>query len=517
MPTGSNDRPGNLMPDGSDTPAAAGSPPATRAPYFSAERRRWLLVALILLAFALRVYHLQFQSFWRDEVDAILFAGNWSKLVSMFTVAGENGPLYFVLLRPWLALAGSTEFAARFFSLTFGVLAVPLVYRLARRLLPTDVSLLGALLVGASPYLVWYSQESKMYALLLCLTTLSAWFLLGALQGRGRRLWVGYVAATSISFYVHLLAVVLLPFHVLLFVLGGRRFWAHWRGALIAAACLTLPYVPFLRWEIRTFLSSFQSGHPFYSLDAMAGILFQGYSFGLRTPAVLELGLFLFLLLLATFLYRQRTVLGFGLESRPQAILWLFAAVPVLVVFLLSLRTPLFADRYVIATAPAYYLLVACGLVVLLRRSRLLFGVCLLGLLWVDAQGLAFQSQTMIKADFRGAAAYYAAHVRPDDLLVFQMAYVRRNFDYYMHRPYDGADGLYTNAGMTPEEADTQMQAMTAGRHTVWLLESEPTMWDQRGLVRAWLAGHGRLTDRHDLPLVALSCFELDAEGRPSS
>ena len=140
------------------------------------ERRRWVLVALILLAFALRIYRLQYQSLWRDEVDAIFFAtGSWSKLLSMFTAAGENGPLYFVLLRPWLALVGSTEFAARFFSLVFGVLAVPLVYHLGRRLLPATLSLLGALLIATSPYLIWYSQESKMYSLWLCLAVLSTW------------------------------------------------------------------------------------------------------------------------------------------------------------------------------------------------------------------------------------------------------------------------------------------------------------------------------------------------------
>jgi mannosyltransferase len=479
----------------------------------SHERRRWVLVALILLAFAVRIYRLQYQSFWRDEVDAILFAtGSWSKLLSMFTAAGENGPLYFVLLRPWLAVAGSTEFAARFFSLIWGVLAIPLTYRLGRRLLPTDVSVLGALLVAVSPYLIWYSQESKMYALLVCLTALSAWCLLGALQGRGRGLWIGYIVATSLSFYVHLLAVVLLPLHVLLFILGGRRAWSHWRGASIAAAWLTVPYVPFMRWEIRTFMSSFNTGHPFYSLDSMIGILFQGYSFGLRTPTTLEISLILFLLLLATFLYRQTIALWSHLEVRPQALWWLYVLAPVGVVFLISLRTPLFADRYVIAIAPAYYLILACGLSVLLRRSPVLFGLCLLGLLWIDGQGLAFQSHTEIKADFRTAAAYYAERAAPDDLLIFQMSYVRRNFDYYFRKPYHGADGLYTNQGMTPQQVDVQMQAMIKPYHTVWFLESEPAMWDQRGLVAAWLGAHGRVTGQQEFCLVTLSRYELNPE-----
>jgi len=97
--------------------------------------RRWALVAVIGLAFALRVIGLDGQSLWRDEVDAIRFAqSSLPDLLRTFVTPGQNGPLYFLLLRPWLSLAGRSEFALRFLSLLFGVLAVPLTYRLAREL-----------------------------------------------------------------------------------------------------------------------------------------------------------------------------------------------------------------------------------------------------------------------------------------------------------------------------------------------------------------------------------------------
>ena len=98
-------------------------------------RHTWLLVGVVGLAFALRVAGLDFQSLWRDEVDAIRFATRaWDDVLRMFVVPGQNGPLYFLVLRPWLYLAGQSEYALRFFSVFFGTLAVPLVYRVARRL-----------------------------------------------------------------------------------------------------------------------------------------------------------------------------------------------------------------------------------------------------------------------------------------------------------------------------------------------------------------------------------------------
>ncbi len=88
------------------------------------------MVGLCCLAFALGVSGLDRQSLWRDEVDAIRLATRpWPEILQSFAAPGQNGPLYFLLLRPWLAVAGTSEFALRFFSLFWGVLLIPLLYR----------------------------------------------------------------------------------------------------------------------------------------------------------------------------------------------------------------------------------------------------------------------------------------------------------------------------------------------------------------------------------------------------
>ena len=40
----------------------------------------------------------------------------------MFVRAGQNGPLYFLTLRPWFSLMGTSEFALRYPSAMAGVL-----------------------------------------------------------------------------------------------------------------------------------------------------------------------------------------------------------------------------------------------------------------------------------------------------------------------------------------------------------------------------------------------------------
>jgi hypothetical protein len=88
-----------------------------------------VLVGLVLLAFAIRIYRLDFQSLWRDEVDAIRFAQrSLPEIAADFLEIGHNGPLYYLLLHFWIRLAGTSEFAVRFFSLMFGTLTIPLVF-----------------------------------------------------------------------------------------------------------------------------------------------------------------------------------------------------------------------------------------------------------------------------------------------------------------------------------------------------------------------------------------------------
>ena len=247
-------------------------------------RERWALALLCLLAFAWRLQGLAYQSLWRDEVDSIRFAGRaLPELLRMFAKPGENGPLFFTLLRPWLALAGDSEFALRFQAVAAGLLVVPLTWLLARRLLEMashgqvrfppalatgNVPLVAALLAAASPYLVWYSQEGKMYAVLTALALAASLAFLAALKRNRAGQWLLYLALLAALALTHVLALLLVAVHAVWLLLLGRRYRRRW---LPFGAVLLLPLIPFLRlagwWQITLLLDpTFQTGHPFVPL-----------------------------------------------------------------------------------------------------------------------------------------------------------------------------------------------------------------------------------------------------------
>jgi hypothetical protein len=111
-----------------------------------------------------------------------------------------------------------------------------------------------------------------------------------------------------------------------------------------------------------------------------------------------------------------------------------------------------------------------------------------------------------VKSDFRAAAAYVADRRAPGELILFQIPYGKQAFDYYFpDDEYLWAEGLYTNHRapdtsylMNAGEAAHRMQEMTAEYRAVWLVSTEAAMWDERGLVQAWLeANWGRVDEAH--------------------
>ena len=90
--------------------------------------------------------------------------------MASLTAQDIHPPLYYALLHAWAALLGTGPAALRLLSLVVGVLTIPLLYLVARRMLSTRAALLAALLLTISPLHVYYSQEVRMYGLVALLS-----------------------------------------------------------------------------------------------------------------------------------------------------------------------------------------------------------------------------------------------------------------------------------------------------------------------------------------------------------
>ena len=528
-----------------NVPAAGARNPLTH----STGRTRLLLLLLILGAFALRTSTLARQSLWRDEVDAIFMALRpLEQTLSMFTAMAQNGPLYFLTLRPWIQMAGSSEFALRYLSALAGVAAVPLLWQVARRITrgaPATVPALAALLLAINPYALWYSQEGKMYAIVMLLALAATWAWLCGIEGGnvggGARTWIAYTLCMTLAMYYHLLAVLLIPLHMLWFAIAFPAARKRWRAYGLALAALTLPYLPLLVWQWAMLRAPDQvTGFGFTPLGEMLKTIFLNQTRGfmpgdpvwLLTPIFFAAALGL--LLGWSELHGAPAGMYAGAPNpipplRRYGLLAAWLAAPILGIWLLSLRQPVFTDRYVAWTLPATLIFVALGVQVVrssLGRAgaplALLLAATICAVwLYTDFQ----QVRTTVKFDLRGAVHHVAARRAPESLLLLQIPHLEYAFRYYSGdqgaAPFAGSDarlghwagGLWTNGGAddatAAAEADAQMRSMTNADSDIWVMRSEVEMWDQRGLMGAWLAQHATLLEQADFHGVQVLHYQL--------
>jgi hypothetical protein len=168
-----------------------------------------ILAGLTLLAAALRFYRIGAWGFDSDEV--------FMERDSLALRLTNPRPLMYFLnhyvVLPFMPL---DEFGLRLLPAICGVLAIPVFYAVARRLVGTRAALIGAFFVATSGLLVTYSQFGRYWTLVFLLSSVYPYALyLGLRDGNRRMLALGSVTGV--------LAVLAHPVSVLL--LGGLGVW----------------------------------------------------------------------------------------------------------------------------------------------------------------------------------------------------------------------------------------------------------------------------------------------------
>lgn len=480
--------------------------------------RHYILLALILAGFGLRLYRLGAESLWYDEtVSAYLAAQSGPDLIG-HTARDIHPPGYYLLLHGWAGLAGAGEFALAFFSLIFGLLLIPAIYRLAVDLTHRPaLARWAALLATTSPYHLWYTQEVRMYTLGAFLGLAATWCLLRA--GRaGRWYWAGYVLCAALGMYtLYYFAFLLVAVNIAVLLARPRR-----RPGLMAAnAAVLLLYLPWLPVAWRQAIEP--PVPPWRSPQPLAAILLESWSalaFGQSaTPAAIWPWLVFTLLLYILGLIALHRL------SRPSApFLLAYTFGPLLIIILLSSITPLYHVRYLFIYAPAFYIILGAGLAWLAGRFHR--GVALgAAALLLGVSGWAiyrFHADPHYRPDdFRSAVQFIDAHWQPGDALMTNAGYVYPAFVYYTRlaglsrarlAPYPTPtldEPLLLQTGsvagspqlgwgdpradfyaMDPAETIAALEQMAQDYHRLWLLRAYDTVTDPQGLIRAWLAGH---------------------------
>lgn len=159
-------------------------------------KKHFWLIAILVLATALRFYHNTAISLWHDEAfSALMIRYSWPEMFRRLAL-DVHPPMYYIFLKFWHGIFGDKLLSLRGFSIFFGVLTVWATWLFTKYVLtphhPAGASNTGrgnektalwaALLVAISTFQLQYVTEARMYTMGAFFSVLGAYFLVRALR-----------------------------------------------------------------------------------------------------------------------------------------------------------------------------------------------------------------------------------------------------------------------------------------------------------------------------------------------
>jgi mannosyltransferase len=462
-----------------------------------------LLPCIFLLALTVRLTNLTYHSLWFDEVMSTFWASKPVEVIwgiGLSLTQDKHPPMYYLLLRGWTLLFGRDDFAVRSLGALIGALAVLPAYGIGRRLGGRRAAMLAALLLALNPFLVWYSQEARMFMPATTFVLVGLYGVLG-LAGAHRRLApflvvLGFAAAL----YCYLYSAFILPvagvWLLLLWWVDRERrrvppeFWV----GVAALAVVGVLFLPLARaaWSVSS--AEAAPGQAFAGLLPSLRELLKVYAvgwphWGSDWMSAVAVGA------AALTLVGCIAPSGEGRNRFGGAFLagWLLVVI-VIGGFLLSHDRRVFAEtRYQIALVPALCLAWGRALSWLWawRRSAGLIGAGLVLTVTVAALPADWTPANR-RENWREAAAFVAANAGPNDAILIQADYVRIAFQRY----FPGRQKIFypfTERLDDPERVNAPLSDL-AGFDAVWVVQSHQQELDPGNMVLGWFAARYPLT-----------------------
>jgi len=379
------------------------------------KRYEYLLLALLFVyGFFLRIYNLGFQSLWIDESFTInaslaILKHFYPLLDSGFVYSGYMFHTY--LLAGLFSLFHISAFVARFPSVVFGSLLIPLIYLFARYLFNTRVAIISSVFVSFSTLEIAWSRQARSYILLQLFFYASLFLFLYFIRTKKLRYFYCSLAVAALGYFVH-------PFSLFLFVV----------------------YFVYVLFNFRYFSSVFSKK---LFLISIIVILVVGVAFAL------QLGLFSFVYYLGYYFGFMRSeffaVFYFGVvgvlfslkKFREPSLLVIAFVIPF---FTVSFFIYLIHFRYIFLVLPVLFIFCAYFIDELSSYAKrfaplvaifLVFVVVFSGFTFLPKSGYVLEPLTP-QPDFKKAHEYIKENIKPDDVIITSQPAIT---SFYLRRP----------------------------------------------------------------------------------
>ncbi len=349
------------------------------------------LSLIILVGLILRLINLN-QSLWLDEAITALAVKNYSLvgLITKFVPGDFHPPLYYLLLKFWSSLLGFSEVSLRSLSVAFGILTVPVVYLIGKRIADHRAGLLASLFLAVNPLAIYYSQEARMYTLTMFLLTLTVYFFITSR-------WLLFVVTYALTLYCDYMPIFMLPVFFLLIPKNTRYFWRY-------AGILLLLLIPLANLVLTQLANGWSLAKevPLWS-KIVGGFDLKAFAL---VPVKFIIGRisfenkYLYALIITPIL-----ALYFWIIARTKdRLLWCWLTTPLILAAITSTFIPVFSYFRFLYALPAFVLLLALGV----RGSKFLAAAITL----ISLTAILYFNSTPAfhREDWRGLVSYIFKH-----------------------------------------------------------------------------------------------------------
>ncbi len=270
-------------------------------------------------------------------------------------------------------------------SLFFALIALVFVYLLVRKLFSQKAAGWTMLLMVISPMLIRYSEEARMYTLVMAIVAAATYVLVSVMEKPSRKKWITYGVLVSLGMWTHYFTAIIWITHwVWRYTAvknGGLKksfrafFSKEWIWVHVLAVGLYLPWLPFMIEQVGGiqgggfWISPVTVATPFNFLTNL--LLYRGNDAATSWLAFLVLAVAISAVVLFVKVYRSLK----GDDLKYYSLLLVMAFVPMVILFVASMPPlrPAFVDRYILSAIPFWSALfgVTIALGLTFKNSRL--------------------------------------------------------------------------------------------------------------------------------------------------
>ena len=484
-----------------------------------------LLLLILLLGAVLRIYGLGTESFWLDEADTVksteftvpqIIEKIYVHSTILPEIWGEGAgsvPLYYILVNYWTKIFGLDEFKLRLFSALFGIISVYLIFLLGRLLFNSQIGLISAFILAINHQHIYFSQEARMYSMIVALTLLSVLFLFRSLQSNKTINWVAFVITSTALLYTYYFGFFILFFEGIYILIYWKKYKRFVKEMLLSCAAIFVLYLP---W-IPALINQIFHGSPLRFIDSFSIFRFVTTIIGfnswispdlntriaLRTMNFLELSLSGWILIISVMMItiilgfafirgliyiKNRRIIQNYLKNHRIIFLLLWLSIPILIPLLISIISPentIFTSiRYVLFASPAYYLIVSLGISRMYKwKIYFLTVLVLFSVFPLYSYYANFDTQ-----QWREVSNYLELNRSPDEHIFIQKANNILPLQYY----YPNMENVVAIDNIN------QFVSSLEGKQSFWLVLALEKYSDPKGIVKAHADSHYILVQKKE-------------------